>query len=813
MPDRLEFSRKWPSVRHAWPIVAAGCLGLAVAVSAWFAVSIWEERLARAKFTAIAGDYGSALQDGLEDFLGRITALRAFYDASIEVDIAEFALFTSQISRDQGDLMRLVWCPRVSRDQRAEFEQEQRESGLTDFAIRTWTLTDPMPVSPARDEYFPILYSTVASRKSATLGTDINSEQTRHEAILRARDGNILATAQNVQLRNPIVGQRSAFIGVLPVYRKGMPLETVADRRENTLGMIVGAFQTAAVFNAILDKTILPKSVDIYLYPTQAGADALPVYMRGAAGRDRPIEAKPQKALAGLPVWSTPITAGDASWDLVVVPTQGGLESFYRAWLVLAAVLLVFGAVLAYMWASLRHALRLESANSRILELAQTDLLTNLANRRAFTKRLTMAFNAAWRGAPPFAVLYLDIDNFKDVNDTLGHAMGDLLLKEVVNRLRNAVRPDDLVARFGGDEFAILLTEVSDPATAEDLAARIGRHLSAPFSIKGHKIRITSSIGIALYSPELAGAEAMMMQADLALYGAKDDGRNCYRFHSQDLDLVVRDRVRVADELRLALDRGELELYYQPQVELATGRIIGLEALIRWNHQTRGLLTPAAFIPIAERTGAILPLGKWIFESACQQLKLWRAEGIAPPVLSVNVSGVQFKSAAELEREVAESLSRWNISPGDIELELTESVLMEATQRHSTTLQNLRELGVKIAIDDFGTGYSSLKYLTQYPVNRLKLAQEFVFRVTVDYRNAAVVRAAIRLANELGLEVIAEGVETEAQVRFLLGAGCEQAQGYFFSRPVTAQMASELLRMGRIQPATPSAPRLASSAA
>jgi EAL domain-containing protein (putative c-di-GMP-specific phosphodiesterase class I) len=309
----------------------------------------------------------------------------------------------------------------------------------------------------------------------------------------------------------------------------------------------------------------------------------------------------------------------------------------------------------------------------------------------------------------------------------------------------------------------------------------------------------------------VAGAEAMMMQADLALYGAKDDGRNCYRFHSQDLDLEVRDRVRVADELRQALEHGDLELYYQPQVELATGRIIGLEALIRWNHQTRGLLTPASFIPIAERTGAILPLGRWIFESACQQLKLWHAEGIAPPVLSINVSGVQFKSAAELEREIEESLIRWGINPGDIELELTESVLMEATQRHSNTLQNLRQIGTKIAIDDFGTGYSSLKYLTQYPVNRLKLAQEFVFRVTVDYRNAAVVRAAIRLANELGLEVIAEGVETEAQVRFLLGAGCEQAQGYFFSRPVKVERATELLREGRIEPAT--GPRLATSAA
>jgi diguanylate cyclase (GGDEF)-like protein len=263
-----------------------------------------------------------------------------------------------------------------------------------------------------------------------------------------------------------------------------VPHETVGERRDNTLGVIVGAFQTTAVFDTVLDRGVLAKSVDIYVYPSHAGEDSLPIYMRGAVGRDQPIEAKPLKALARVP-WSTPIRAGDVMWQLVVVPTEIGLASFYRAWLVLIAVLLVFGSVLAYMWASLRHALRLEAVNSRILELAQTDLLTNLANRRAFTKRLQMAFTAAWRGAPPFAVLYLDIDNFKDVNDTLGHAMGDLLLKEVVNRLRNAARPDDLVARFGGDEFAILLTDVADPAAVEGIAVRIGKHLSAPFSIKG----------------------------------------------------------------------------------------------------------------------------------------------------------------------------------------------------------------------------------------------------------------------------------------------------------------------------------------
>ena len=269
--------------------------------------------------------------------------------------------------------------------------------------------------------------------------------------------------------------------------------------------------------------------------------------------------------------------------------------------------------------------------------------------------------------------------------------------------------------------------------------------------------------------------------------------------------------MRVADELRLALDEGELELYYQPQVELSNGRIIGLEALIRWNHKTRGLLTPGSFIAIAEQTVAILPLGRWIFDSACQQLKLWQAEGIAPPVLSVNVSGVQLKSAAELEREVEENSQPLEHRSGRYRARADRIRADGGDATNFNTLQNLRRLGTKIAIDDFGTGYSSLKYLTQYPVNRLKLAQEFVLHVTVDYRNAAVVRAAIRLANELGLEVIAEGVETEAQVRFLLGAGCEQAQGYYFSRPVTAQKATELLRAGRIQPETGA--RIASSAA
>jgi len=324
------------------------------------------------------------------------------------------------------------------------------------------------------------------------------------------------------------------------------------------------------------------------------------------------------------------VKAGDASWDLYITPAHVGLSSFYRAWIVAAALIMAFAALLIYMGASIRHALRLESANRKILELAQTDLLTNLANRRAFIKRLSMAFTASRLGAAPFAVFYLDIDDFKDVNDTLGHAMGDLLLQQAAERLRQAVKPEDLVARFGGDEFAILVADLTDPTTAGALGDRLGKILAVPFHINDHEVRITSSIGITIYTSEIAGPDAMMMQADLALYGAKGDGRNCYRFHSQELDQQVHERVRIADELRGALGKDELELHYQPQVELATGRIVGMEALIRWNHKTRGLLAPGYFIPIAERTGAILPLGHWVIEEACRQLKLWHAEGIAP---------------------------------------------------------------------------------------------------------------------------------------------------------------------------------------
>jgi diguanylate cyclase (GGDEF)-like protein len=438
--------------------------------------------------------------------------------------------------------------------------------------------------------------------------------------------------------------------------------------------------------------------------------------------------------------------------------------------------------------------------NQKVSDLARLDALTGLANRRAFMDRLGAAFAAARRGAKPFAVLYFDLDHFKDVNDTLGHAAGDELLHEVAARVLGAVRGNDIVARFGGDEFAILQSDADHLAAAGTLASKIGKIVAEPYSIGGNEVHISASIGISRYTPDVAGPDAVMIQADLALYRAKTDGRNCVRFHSAELDREVTERVIITDELRGAAERDELELYYQPQVDIRSGRIAGMEALLRWNHPTRGQILPSVFIPIAERSGEIQPLGQWALDAACRQLQLWQSEGIAPETVGVNFSALQFKGSADVDRDVAASLDKWGIAPGKIEIELTESVLMDITQQQSDRFERLRRRGVRIAIDDFGTGYSSLNYLANYPINRIKIAQELVFGVDTDSRSATVVRAAIRLAHELGIEIIAEGVETEGQEQFLLSAGCEHAQGYYFSRPVTAARATALLRTGTIKP-------------
>jgi diguanylate cyclase (GGDEF)-like protein/PAS domain S-box-containing protein len=443
-------------------------------------------------------------------------------------------------------------------------------------------------------------------------------------------------------------------------------------------------------------------------------------------------------------------------------------------------------------------------AQTETARLTYTDLLTGLPNRIAFMEWLQKAFAAAKQGSKPFALLYLDLDDFKDINETLGHSLGDELLKAVAQQLVGALREDDRIARVGGDEFAVLLSDVADRAVVATLAARIISSITAAHLIGGSQMHVTVSIGISVYRGELTKPEDIMREADLALYEAKGRGRDKYVFHSEALDLAVRERVTMIEELRAALDRGEFEVYYQPQVEVPSRQIVGVEALLRWNHPSRGLLTPGRFIAIAEKTGMIGPIGQWVLADVRRQLRIWNNDGIGPPVTSVNLSAAQLISPSNFLRDLMQGLSADGLDPGRFELELTESLLMETNGGHGDIVNQLRALGVRIAIDDFGTGYSSLEYLLVYRVSRIKIAQQFVSGLPGDPGSAAIVRATIGLAREFGIEIIAEGVETAAQLEFLVGAGCRCIQGFYFSRPVPAGQATRLLRQGVLEPAAQS---------
>ena len=436
-----------------------------------------------------------------------------------------------------------------------------------------------------------------------------------------------------------------------------------------------------------------------------------------------------------------------------------------------------------------------KEAEATIAVLARTDALTGLANRRTFLERLDQAFAATRRGASAFAVLSLDLDHFKEINDTLGHPAGDLLLCAIAEHLKNIVRQTDMVARFGGDEFMVLQTDMGEPAAAGALAEKIRKSIAIPVVLAGNALHTTASIGISISSPEIDSAETMIAQADVALYRAKDEGRDRYRFHSDEMNAEVRERLAMTEDLRTAVTNEELELDYQPMVELSTGRVLGMEALVRWNRPDYGRLMPASFLPTAERTGTILQLGRWVLRQACGQMQAWRSAGITPPVMTVNLSLGQMKAGDGLVQDVTAILSEFGVAPASLEFDVTEATLAGLTPAQSGVLEKLRDLGIHIALDDFGSMVSSLNCLRKHRLDHVKISLPCVQDATTDRRSAATISAIVGLARALDIGVIAEGVETSDQRALLMSiAPCMAAQGFFFSKPLTVQDATEVLR-------------------
>ena len=446
-------------------------------------------------------------------------------------------------------------------------------------------------------------------------------------------------------------------------------------------------------------------------------------------------------------------------------------------------------------------------AEEQVQFLAFYDGLTGLPNRALLRDRLASALASARRRNEKVALLFLDLDRFKVVNDSLGHSCGDLLLQEVAGRLRNSTREHDTVARLGGDEFIISISSIKEVPDAAIAAERIMDAMAAEFVIQGHRLSVQCSIGISLYPEHGTDSETLVKNADAAMYCAKESGRNAFRFFTEHMNAQVMERLTIEHNLRIALDKKELFLVYQPQTEVTTGKIIGVEALLRWQHPELGLVPPDRFIRVAENSGLILPIGEWVLRTACSQARRWQNQGLTPIPVAVNVSAVQFRQEG-FRTLVKRVLQETGLPPQFLELELTESLLLSNADLTFPALQELKEMGVKLAIDDFGTGYSSLSYLRQFPVNRLKIDRSFIRDVAVNPDDAAITSAIISLGKSLNLKVIAEGVENEAQMSFLRAHQCDEIQGYYFSKPLTAdQIQNKLSRAAAHMPMGQSAAR------
>lgn len=481
----------------------------------------------------------------------------------------------------------------------------------------------------------------------------------------------------------------------------------------------------------------------------------------------------------------------ESSWrgDIYIRRKDGAV---FPAWCTLTAVMDERGQITNFI-TMFTDITEKQQAQERIRFLAHHDALTELPNRVLFSERLEHAMSLARRGGCKLALLFIDLDDFKNVNDSLGHQVGDVLMRLVADRLKNHVRDSDTVARLGGDEFIIIMENAHSEAEIIAVAQKLHKSFEHPFVLGEHHIYVTMSIGISLFPDHGNDVKSLLKNADAAMFNAKQKGRNNYQFYTEALTNSAFERLLLASNLRRALERQEFDLHYQPQYDLETGEMTGAEALLRWAHPEMGMISPMRFIPIAEETGIIVQIGEWVLGRACHQLKEWRDAGFGLTRMAINISSLQL-ARGNLVDQLKSHIARYDLDPGLLELEITESALMTDVEHAMKLLNAIRDLGCAIAIDDFGTGYSSLSYLKTLPIHKLKIDRSFVRDVTYDVNDAAIVRAIIAMGNALNMEIVAEGIEENAQQQYLLQHGCRGGQGYLYGKPMNVEDLMEFMR-------------------
>jgi diguanylate cyclase (GGDEF)-like protein len=716
----------------------------------------------------------------MSEYISRLVALRTLFESTNEeITRSEFETFSARLFERHPGMLRIAWLPRVNRKERAEYEAAAVADGISSYRIRSLQ-GETFAIAPQSDEYFPVFYST-QPKTSSVYGMDHSSVPERLVALERARDNDRIVAIRARLYAERETGRQPDVIVSVPVYAKGTSRDTIADRRRNLAGYVVGVFDLPLLMQAIRVTTGANPAVSVNIYPPFTGRivsleEMLPDYSSTSSSPQS------MRDVARGRHWAGHLRIGDTDWQVRAMPTAGGsLETSYdRAGAVLIVGMLLTLSLATYLMLASRNSRRLSLANRRVLELAQTDVLTGLPNRAFFLARLDELNSQLMDRGPTFSILMLDLDRFKNVNDSLGHGAGDALLRLVAQRLKSAVRTTDVLARLGGDEFAVIQEGCEDQrACSTELAARIAKLVAEPFLLPGHRVEIGTSIGIAIAPDHGRDQEQLLKKADLALYRSKSAGRNCFTIYDEAMSAELEARNTLEGDLRDAIARCQLEVHYQPFMDATTGARRGFEALVRWRHPARGLIPPDQFIPLAEETGLIVPLGEFVLRRACADAADWPSD----LMVAVNLSPIQFKEA-DLFDVICAALRDSGLSPQRLEIEITESVLLERGAENHAFMERLKHIGIELALDDFGTGYSSLSYLTAFPFDKIKIDKSFIRNLTHQPRSSAIISSIVTLARGLDMSVTAEGVETAEEFERLKALGVNFAQGYLFGRPL-----------------------------
>ena len=771
-----QFPRSTLESRYASRLAA--CLGATISLAVFIVAYHWENTLADVKFQQVAEQQKQTLNADLRYAIDYLSTLQAFYEKPERPPTrTEFQAFAQDIRSRLPGLRDTGWARRVARAEREDFERAHRAEGFPDFEIWQRGPDGGRVRAADRDEYWVVLYADPANLTTKTLGFDLASDPVRADAIRRAvAAGRPAATAPM-----NLVTYGNGFMAYTPVYPKG---SENSDSKRTPEGVMLGVFETAAMISDTLGPARRTVALNASFFRTDAGPGTAAFY--SYAGLPATAGSAPPK-LANLldgRHWQGAVQLADQEWGVVFTPAAPGLPLSLH-WQSLT--LLLAGAMVTAV--SAQYLRKILLAQERIRYMARHDVLTGLVNRNEFADHVKAACLAEPAGAEA-ALLCIDLDFFKTVNDTLGHPVGDRLLCGVAERMRAVAGPRDCVARLGGDEFALLQIGGPQPERSRSLARKLIETLSRPFVFDGHTIRIGASVGVALIPVDGREIDALMRKGDMALYRAKAQGKGQTCFFVAEMDLAWQARHQLEADLREALGRGEFELHYQPLYSIGAEQVIAMEALIRWNHPSRGQVQPTVFIRLAEELGLIRAIGAWMIREACADASRWPRE-IA---VAVNVSAAQFKGG-DLVEIVDAACRETGLAPSRLQLEITERALLGDAGVVLATLRGLQALGARIVLDEFGTGYSTLNYLRQFPFDKLKIDKTFIEEVNAAGNGFAILETVAKLAAQLGIRTTAEGIETSDQEDAVRGMGYDEIQGYRVGSPKPASViAAELAR-------------------